>query len=116
MTRQFLLLALCAAGCSEGMIVTVEARPAVHDVAKLRVALSGEGPPVIEDFAVDDDIFPKTFSIGPEGRSGDLLIAIDAFDASDIRVGLGSVATSTGNPIGDAFPLATTATTTTTSA
>lgn len=98
MIRPFSLLLFFVVGCSDAIVVTVEVRPAVHDVARLRVTLSGEGPPVIEDFAVDDDIFPKTFSIGPEDRSGDLLIAVDAFDPSDTRVGLGSVTTPIDSP------------------
>ena len=75
------LLAAAPAGCSDDaayIVVTVETRPAVRDPAALRVTLSNAGSMRTEDLALRDATFPATFSISPEGRTGEFGIAISA--------------------------------------
>ncbi len=88
-----LLCLIGPAGCKSDepyIIVTVEARPAVHDVGKLRVTLSNAGSMRTEDVEVGSSTFPATFSIDPAGRAGELGISIEAFDEDGGVVGRGS--------------------------
>ena len=80
------------AGCSSGdyIVVTVDARPAVHDVTLLRVTLSNAGSMRTEDLAVEGATFPASFSISPEERTGDLGISIEAYNAASELVGRGA--------------------------
>lgn len=89
-----LVLATLAAGCGESedyVLVTVEGRPAVHDVAKLRVTLSNGGTSRSDDLVLDGQTLPSTFTITAPGRTGELGISIDAFDAADALVGRGTI-------------------------
>lgn len=83
------LLAACGGESGDYIVVTVNARSAVHDVASLKVTLSNGGSERSEDLAVGSNDFPATFSISAPGRTGDLGIAIDAIDANGYIVGRG---------------------------
>lgn len=88
-----LALGLGLAGCASDekfIIVTVDARPAVRDVATLRVTLSNAGSMRTEDLPVGSASFPATFSVSPEERTGELGIAIEAFDDENMLVGQGA--------------------------
>lgn len=93
---------LLGAGCSSDgtyIVVTVDARPAVHDVALLRVTLSNAGSMRTEDLPVTaGTAFPATFSISPEDRVGDLGISIEAFDADSELVGRGAAQSTIDAP------------------
>jgi hypothetical protein len=81
-------------GCSSDgqfIVVTVDARPAVHDVARLSVTLSNAGSMRTESLPVSGAGFPATFSISPEERTGDLALSIEAYNAADELIGRGTV-------------------------
>jgi hypothetical protein len=74
-------------------VVTVANRPAVHDVATLRVTLGNSGTMRTDDIPVGSATLPATFSLTATGRTGDLTIAIDALDAAGLIVGRGTTTT-----------------------
>jgi hypothetical protein len=76
------------------VVVTVDARPAVHDAKTLTVMLSNGGASRSDDLALHDPTFPATFSISAPGRTGDLAITIDAKDDSGAVVGHGLASTT----------------------
>jgi len=86
------LLVLLATGCGSNdkfIIVTIDARPAVHDVKQLSVTLSNEGTSRTDELAVGEQGFPATFSISAPGRTGVLGMQIEAFDEAGLLVGRG---------------------------
>jgi hypothetical protein len=97
MRAAVIAIGLVLAACGDGsyVVVTVDARPAVHDVATLRVSLTNAGTTRSDDLAFAGAAFPTTFSISAPGRTGDLTIAIDAIDADMNVVGHGEADTST---------------------
>lgn len=93
MLRTLWLLPLALAGCSSDeryIVVTVNARAAVHDVDLLRVTLSNAGSMRTEDIPLGSASFPATFSISPEERTGELGLAIEAFDRDGMLVARGT--------------------------
>jgi hypothetical protein len=91
--RAAVAAALACAACSDDtsyIVVSVETRPAVHSAATLRVTLSNAGSMRTEEIPLGEATFPATFSVAPEGRSGEIGIAIDAIDAAGLVVGRGS--------------------------
>ncbi len=87
------LLALLAGACGSDekfTIVTIESRPAVHDVARLKVTLANAGTSRTDELTVGAQSFPATFSISAPGRTGVLDMQIDAFDDNDLLVGRGT--------------------------
>ncbi|MFN0250803.1 MAG: hypothetical protein ACKV2T_28270 [Kofleriaceae bacterium] len=93
-------LACTVIACSEPVVtvqpytvVTVNARPAVHDATTLRVTLSNGGARRTEDLELTQ-AFPVTFSVSAPERDGDLRIDVEAIDASDFVVGRGSTGTT----------------------
>lgn len=78
-------------------VVTVNARPAVHDVNVLRVTLSNEGSQRTEELS-PSGAFPLTFSVSAPERTGDLGIQIDALDAGDFVIGQGSTTVAIDAP------------------
>lgn len=100
MTRWALLCALLAACGEEGpfTIVTIEAQPAVGDVAELVISLTNEGTTLEDRVAVEAPSFPETFSIETTGRTGVLEIAIDALDRDGLLVGRGVAETDVTAP------------------
>jgi len=96
MTRVSLLLIAsvgCFGACGSDeayVLVTVEARPSVHDVTKLRVTLDNGGTSRTDDLLLDGNTLPSTFTVTAPGRSGELGISVDAIDATDTVVGVGT--------------------------
>ena len=88
-----LVLGACATP-DDYVVVTVEARTAVHDTKTLTVTLSNAGGSRSDVLALQSPTFPVTFSISAPGRTGDLAIAIDAKDDTGAVVGHGDVATT----------------------
>ncbi len=81
------------AGCTSPasfIVVTVDGRPAVHDVATLHVTLTNDGSDRSDDLPFGSNMFPVTFSLDAPGRSGELDIAIDALDSNGLMVGHGT--------------------------
>jgi len=78
-------------------VVSVTTRPAVHDVATLRVTLANSGTMRTDDIPLGSATFPATFSLTAPGRSGDLGITIDALDAQGLLVGRGGTMTPIGS-------------------
>lgn len=77
------------------VIVTVDARPAVHDARSLTIALSNNGTTRMDTLALHDQAFPVTFSISTPGRAGDLAITIDATDENGLVIGHGAASATT---------------------
>jgi hypothetical protein len=91
MLRALWILPLISCASDEKyVVVSVDVRPAVHDVTLLRVTLSNAGSTRAEDLPIAGAAFPATFSISPEGRTGDLGISIEALDKDGALVGVGS--------------------------
>jgi hypothetical protein len=83
-------LAACGGTNTSFIVVTVDGRPAVHDVVTLHVTLTNDGSDRSDDLMFGANAFPATFSISAPGRSGELDIAIDALDANGVIVGHGT--------------------------
>lgn len=91
------LVALTATACTSSdryVVVTVDARAAVRDVKAISVSLANTGTTRMDNLELRDQAFPVTFSISAPGRAGDLVITIDATDASGALVGRGSATTT----------------------
>jgi len=80
------------------VIVTVAAQPAVHDAKSLTVTLTNAGTTRMDSLVLRDRVFPVTFSISTPGRSGDLVIAVDATDENGLVVGHGTATTTVAVP------------------
>jgi hypothetical protein len=76
------------------LLVTVDARPAVHDAASITVTLANAGTMRTDTLMLGGKAFPVTFSVSTPGRTGDLAIAVDASDASGLVIGHGSAMTT----------------------
>ncbi len=85
-----LFVTACGAPPPAQQIVTVEAKPTVHDAKTLHVELSNAGGTVSQDFDLASHGFPVTFGIEAPGRMGDLGIAVNALDENMLVVGLGA--------------------------
>ncbi len=83
------------------VLVTVDARPAVHDAASITVTLANAGTMRTDTLMLAGKPFPVTFSISSPGRTGDLAITVDASDASGLVVGHGSAMTTVAAPAAD---------------
>jgi hypothetical protein len=92
----FLGLAACAGsdGADPYVIVTIEARPAVHDASAVTVGLTNAGTTRSDSLALRDHDFPVTLSISAPERTGELGITVEATDEAGLVVGLGSVTTT----------------------
>jgi hypothetical protein len=105
MRRLGLLAGVAAAASACGttshagyVLVTVDARPAVHDAASLTVTLANAGTMRTDTLMLGGKSFPVTFSVSSPGRTGDLAIAVDASDASGLVIGHGSAMTTVAAP------------------
>lgn len=83
------------------VLVTVDARPAVHDAASITVTLANAGTMRTDTLMLGGTPFPVTFSISSPGRTGDLAITVDAIDASGLVIGHGSAMTTVAAPSAD---------------
>src|SRR6185369_2077277 len=72
------------------VLVTVDARPAVHDAKALSVTLANGGTMRTDSLDLKSQPFPVTFSVSAPGRTGDLAITVDALDENSLVVGHGS--------------------------
>ncbi len=97
--KQFALLAglLGAFACSSGdpgayLVVTVDARTAVHEVDDLRITLNAGSRSSSTNLDLGSNEFPVTFAVDATGRSGELGIEIVARDRDGGIVGSGSTA------------------------
>jgi hypothetical protein len=91
MTRALIVFGLLA-GCGgeSYLVVTVDARPAVHDAAKLAITLQNAGTMRTDVLNLGSHSFPLSFSVSAPGRSGTLDLIIEAQDHDGIPVGLGT--------------------------
>jgi hypothetical protein len=80
------------------VLVTVDARPAVHDAASITVTLANAGTMRTDTLMLGGKSFPVTFSVSSPGRTGDLAITVDASDASGLVIGHGSAMTTVAAP------------------
>lgn len=94
--RRALILLVVLAGCSDEsyLVVTVTARPAVHDASTLSVTLSNETASRTDTLEINNHSFPLTFSVSAPGRTGTLGVSVAALDSSMNEVGAGSVMTT----------------------
>lgn len=105
MRRLGLLAGIAAASSACGstshagyVLVTVDARPAVHDAAAITVTLANAGTMRSDTLMLAGKSFPVTFSISSPGRTGDLAITVDASDASGLVIGHGNAMTTVTAP------------------
>lgn len=105
MRRACLLAGVAAAASACGsashagyVLVTVDARPAVHDAASITVTLANAGTMRSDTLMLGGKAFPVTFSVSAPGRTGDLAITVDAIDAGGIVIGHGSATTTVASP------------------
>src|SRR6187551_1157053 len=89
-----LLFGACGGGDESYLVVTVDRRPAVHDITKLVVTLSNSGSTRKDSLDLGNGEFPVTFSISAPGRAGDIGISIDGFDNMDALQGRGATTTT----------------------
>ncbi len=87
-----------SAGHAGYVLVTVDARPAVHDAAAITVTLANAGTMRTDTLMLAGKSFPVTFSVSAPGRTGDLAITVDANDASGLVIGHGSAMTTVTAP------------------
>jgi hypothetical protein len=92
------IVAMLVAGCSGGpyLVVTVDARPAVHDTATLTVTLHNGSDVVMHQLAMGSHTYPVHFSVDAPGRTGALEVDVEADDASGTSVGYGTTTTTVG--------------------
>ena len=84
-------------GGEDYTVVTVSNRLAVHDTTTLRVTLANSGAMRSDDIPLGSATLPATFSLTAPGRTGDLVITIDALDAQGLLVGRGVTTTAVGS-------------------
>jgi hypothetical protein len=86
-----------AAGCNNGsyLVVTVSARPTVHDVATLAVTQMNNGTSRTDSLDLGDHMLPATFSISTDNRTGELDLSISGKASDDTIMALGSATTMT---------------------
>ncbi|MEO6777734.1 MAG: hypothetical protein ABI467_32740 [Kofleriaceae bacterium] len=93
--------ALGVAGCNSGayLVVTVSARPAVHDVATLEITQLNNGTSRTDSLELGDHALPATFSISTDHRSGELDLSISgkASDATVVALGAATTTTDAGD-------------------
>lgn len=89
-----LLLAGCGGDDASYLVVTVDRRAAVHDIAKLEVTLSNAGSMRTDSLDLSGAEFPVTFSISAPGRTGDLVISVDGLDSMGALQGRGATTTT----------------------
>jgi hypothetical protein len=87
---------LGACGGDDYLVVTVDARPAVHGAGALEVSLSNAGTMRTDSLALGELAFPVTFSIAAPGRTGELALDIAATDADGLVVGHGTATAALG--------------------
>lgn len=95
------LAGLVAAGCGSTshagyVVVTIDARPAVHDAASVTITLANAGTSRTDTLMLHGKPFPVTFSVSAPGRTGDLAITVDASDASGLVIGHGGAMSTVG--------------------
>jgi len=90
------LSAIAACANHDGyVLITVDARPAVHGAKALSVTLANGGTMRTDSLDLKGQAFPVTFSVSAPGRTGDLAITVDAVDQNNLVVGHGGATTTT---------------------
>jgi hypothetical protein len=86
------------AGCSSDqyLVVTVNARPAVHDAKTLAITLGNGGATLTKQLTLGAHAFPVKFSIDAPGRTGELDVTVEADDDMALPVGIGSGSATIG--------------------
>lgn len=79
-------------GCGDdvAVIVEVQARPQVPSITSIDVTVQNDEDTETKTFDIGDRDLPLTFSITTSGRSGDLVINVNAHDADDLSRGVGT--------------------------
>src|SRR5262245_46471755 len=95
--RALIILVLLLSGCGEDptyLVVKVDKRLSVHDVAKLKISLSNAGSERSDELSLNGKPFPVTFSIAATGRTGELGITAEGLDEANTLVGVGQAKTT----------------------
>ena len=87
------LVVLGACGGDTYVVVTVSARPTVHDVASLEVTQVNNGATRTDTLDLGSHTLPATFSISDASRTGELDLSISGMSSDGSVVGLGSATT-----------------------
>ena len=92
-----LAAAFAAAGCGDGVTVTVvhvDARPGVRDATSLSVELGNANATLTQAFDLGGRGFPTDFSVTTPGRSGVLDLTVRALDGDGAIVGIAAAQTA----------------------
>jgi hypothetical protein len=91
------LVALLVAGCSTTVVeVSVEVRAGIAGLTQLEAIARNDGDIATATFDIADRGFPVTFTVTPEGRSGEIEIELRARDATGV-IRAGALATAAIN-------------------
>ncbi|MEO8845102.1 MAG: hypothetical protein ABI591_05500 [Kofleriaceae bacterium] len=87
------LIVLGACGGDSYVVVTVTARPTVHDVVALEITQVNNGATRTDTLDLGSHVLPATFSISDASRTGELDLTISGKASDGSVVGLGTVTT-----------------------
>jgi hypothetical protein len=96
--RRTLVVVAALAGCTDQqfVVVTVSERPAVHGATALIVQAGNAGAKRSDTLTIGMHQFPVTFSVAAPGRTGTLDLQVQAQDANQNLVGIGSTSVAIG--------------------
>jgi hypothetical protein len=92
--RAALLLLLVACNSETYVVVTVSARPAVHDVTALQVTQANNSTTRTDTLQLGTHTLPATFSLSDNSRSGELDLTINGVTSDGTVVGTGATTTT----------------------
>ncbi|HET9992322.1 MAG TPA: hypothetical protein VFQ65_27510, partial [Kofleriaceae bacterium] len=97
MVKRAALVLVAVAGCGNGsyLVVTVSARPTVHDVATLEITQMNNGTSRTDSLPLGDHTLPATFSISTDNRTGELDLSISGKASDGTVMALGTAVTMT---------------------
>jgi hypothetical protein len=93
----FAVVALAACTDEHYLVVTVSVRDTVHGATQLAVSATNAGGSRQQQLPLGSHVFPLKFSVATPGRTGDLVLQIQAQDASGTLVGIGGTTATIGD-------------------
>lgn len=95
--------ALCACGDDPAVVVEIETRDTVRELAYLSIEVSDGSESIRNRFDLDDGEFPKTLTVAVDGRSGEMTVDVTGYDAGDVELAHGVASVALG--ASDELPL-----------
>lgn len=84
-------LVACGACSATVVEVTVDVRPGIEELTALDVVAKNDGDSATQTFDLTGRVFPLSFTVTPEGRSGEITIELVGRDAAGIGRGAARV-------------------------